>query len=83
MKELFDNDKFPVLNKKIDEIASLKGVANTAIAVAWILRHPAGIQVIAGTTKASRLKDMARATDISLTRKEWYEIYLAAGNKLP
>ncbi len=78
-----DNEKFPVLNKKIDEIAALKGVPNTAVAVAWILRHPAGIQVIVGTTNASRLKDMAKATDITLSRQEWYEIYLAAGNKLP
>lgn len=78
-----NHDKFPELNAKIDELAEKKGVPNTAIAVAWILRHPAKIQTIAGTTNAARLKDICKASDIELTRQEWYEIYKAAGNKLP
>jgi predicted oxidoreductase len=78
-----NNVKFPELNKKIDEIAEVKGVPNTAIAIAWILRHPAKIQPIVGTTNADRLKDICQASDINLTRQEWYEIYRAAGNKLP
>ncbi len=78
-----NNAKFPELNKKIDELAQEKGVANTAIAIAWLLRHPAKMQPIVGTTNASRLKDICKASTIDLTRKEWYEIYLAAGNKLP
>ncbi|MCM0648846.1 aldo/keto reductase [Clostridium swellfunianum] len=78
-----DNEKFPELNAKINEIASAKGVINTAIAVAWILRHPAKIQTIAGTTNSSRLRDICKVSEISLTREEWYEIYRAAGNKLP
>lgn len=78
-----NNDKFPELNKKIDEIAEIYGVPNTAIAIAWILRHPAKIQPIVGTTNANRLKDICKASDINLTREQWYEIYIAAGNKLP
>jgi predicted oxidoreductase len=78
-----DNDKFPELNKKINELAEAKGVPNTAIATAWILRHPAKMQVIAGTTNSERLKDICKASTIELTRQEWYEIYRAAGNKLP
>ncbi len=78
-----NNDKFPELNKKIDELAQEKGVANTAIAIAWLLRHPAKMQPIVGTTNVSRLKDICKASTIELTRQEWYEIYLAAGNKLP
>ena len=78
-----DNDKFPELNAKINEIAESKGVANSAIAVAWILRHPAKIQTIVGTTNASRLKDICKASNVNLTREEWYEIYRAAGNQLP
>lgn len=78
-----DNDKFPELNKKINEIAEDKGVTNSAIAIAWILRHPARIQAIAGTTNYNRLKDICRASDVELTRQEWYEIYRAAGNQLP
>jgi predicted oxidoreductase len=78
-----NNDKFPELNQKIDELAKAKGVPNTAIAVAWILRHPAKIQTIVGTTNAARLKDICKASTIELTRQEWYEIYCAAGNMLP
>ena len=78
-----DNPKFPELNQKINDLAKAKGVPNTALAIAWILRHPAKIQPIVGTTNASRLKDICKASTISLSREEWYQIYLAAGNKLP
>lgn len=78
-----DNPKFPELNKKIDEIAAKYGVSNNAIAVAWILRHPAEMQVILGTTNVSRVAKSAKGADVTLTRQEWYDIYQAAGNKLP
>lgn len=78
-----DNEKFPELNQTIDKIAEAKGVTNSAIAIAWILRHPAKIQPIVGTTSATRLKEIAKASTITLTRQEWYEIYRVAGNKLP
>ena len=78
-----DNDKFPELNEKINEMVKLKGVPNTAIATAWILRHPARIQPIVGTMNPGRLKDICKASQIKLSRPEWYEIYRAAGNKLP
>lgn len=78
-----NNDKFPKLNKELDELAAKYGVTNTTIAAAWILRHPAKMQLIAGTTKASRLAQICRAADITLTREEWYRLYLAAGHILP
>ena len=78
-----DNDKFPELNNKINEIAATRGVTNSAIAIAWILRHPAKIQPVVGTTNSQRLKDICKASQVQLTRQEWYEIYRAAGNKLP
>ena len=77
------NDKFPELNKKVDEIAEKYGVTNTTIAVAWILRHPANMQVLSGTMNVKRFEDICKATEINLTRQEWYEIYCAAGNILP
>ena len=77
-----DNDKFPELNEKLAEIADKYQVSKTTISVAWILRHPANIQVIIGTMTPSRIKECALATTINLTKKEWYEIYMAAGNKL-
>lgn len=78
-----DNKDFPELNMKVNEIAEKKGVTNTTIATAWILRHPAKIQTIVGTMNSKRLKDVCKASNVELSRQEWYEIYLAAGNKLP
>ncbi|OXS56320.1 aldo/keto reductase [Cohnella sp. CIP 111063] len=78
-----DNPKFPKLNAKIDEIAAKYETTNTTIAIAWLLRHPANMQPVTGTTNVERLKDCAKAAEIRLTRQEWYEIYLAAGNILP
>jgi len=78
-----DNPKFPELNQTINAIAKDKGVTNTAIAIAWLLRHPAHMQPILGTTSPDRVKDSCQASGITLTREEWYQIYLAAGNKLP
>lgn len=78
-----DNPKFPKLNKKVNELAAKYEVTNNAIAVAWILRHPAEMQVILGTTNLTRVAESAKGADITLTRQEWYEVYLAAGNKLP
>lgn len=77
------SEKFGALNDKIREIAEKYNVTDTTIAVAWILRHPANMQVLSGTMTLSRFEDICRASEICLTREEWYEIYLAAGNMLP
>ncbi len=78
-----DNDKFPALNEALAKIAEKYNASKTTIAFAWILRHPAKMQPVTGTTNLQRLKDCIKATDIRLTREEWYEIYRAAGNVLP
>lgn len=78
-----NKDKFPELNKVIDRLAESYRVSNSAIAVAWIARHPANIQTIIGTTNKQRVKDISRISEFRLTRQEWYEIYRAAGNVLP
>jgi predicted oxidoreductase len=77
------NAKFPELNQKIDEIAAKYEVSNTTIAIAWLLRHPAKMQPVIGTMNVDRLKECCKASEIDLTREEWYEIYRAAGNILP
>ena len=77
------SDKFPELNRKLDEIAGRYGVSSTTIAIAWLLRHPARMQPVIGTINIQRLKECCRASEIELTREEWYEIYRAAGNRLP
>jgi len=78
-----DNPKFPELNQKINEIAEKYNVSNTTIAIAWLLRHPAKMQPVTGTMNIQRLKDCCKASEIQLTREEWYEIFRAAGNILP
>jgi predicted oxidoreductase len=80
---LGDNDRYAKLNEVIDQIAEKYGVTNTAVAVGWITRHPANMQVILGTTNVQRLKDACKGSELALTRQEWYEIYKAAGNMLP
>jgi len=78
-----DNEKFPELNAKIDEIAAKYEVSNTTIAIAWLLRHPANMQPVTGTMNVERLKDCVKAAEIRLSHEEWYAIYMAAGNILP
>jgi predicted oxidoreductase len=77
------NEKFPELNQKIDEIAARYEVSNTTIAIAWLLRHPAKMQPVIGTMNVDRLIECCNASEIDLSREEWYEIYRAAGNILP
>ncbi|MEQ2465289.1 aldo/keto reductase [Niallia sp. Sow4_A1] len=77
------NEKFPELNQQINEIAEKYQVSNTTIAIAWLLRHPANMQPVIGTMNVDRLIDCCKASDVHLTREEWYSIYRAAGNILP
>lgn len=78
-----DNDKFPELNAEINKVAEAHGVSNTTIAIAWLLRHPANMQPVTGTTNIQRIKDCIKASEVKLSREEWYGIYRAAGNQLP
>ena len=77
------SEKFAALNAVLDRLAQKYGVTSSAIAVAWILRHPAGIQTILGSTNKRRIQEICKASGICLTREEWYEIYLSAGKQLP
>ena len=77
------SDEYPELNQKIRVLAEKYGVSDTTIAAAWILRHPANIQLVTGTASEKRLKEIIAACNITLTREEWYELYLAAGHPLP
>lgn len=78
-----DNENFPELNSKLGEIGEKYGLSKTGVATAWILRHPADMQMIAGTMNPEHLSDICKAADVVLTRSEWYEIYRAAGHFLP
>ena len=77
------NEKFQALNQVLDRLAFKYGVTPSTIAISWILRYPAKMQALVGTTNPKHLREVSQAANFSLTRKEWYEIYLAAGNDLP
>lgn len=77
------SEKYPELNKVLNEIAEKYGITVNAVAIAWILRHSAKMQAIIGTTNIERIKGIAKAPDIELTREEWYKIYLSVGKVLP
>ena len=77
------NEKFQALNQVLDRLALKYGVTPSTIAISWILRYPAKMQAVVGTTNPKHLREVSQAANFSLTRKEWYEIYLAAGNNLP
>lgn len=77
------NEKFQALNQVLDRLATKYGVTSSTIVISWILRYPAKMQAVVGTTNPKHLREVSQAANFSLTRKEWYEIYLAAGNNLP
>jgi predicted oxidoreductase len=77
------SDRYPELNESIDRLADKYSVPAEAIAVAWITRHPARMQVVLGTTTPERVAAAALGSDIPLTRGEWYELFRAAGYKVP
>jgi predicted oxidoreductase len=78
-----DRENFPELNVVLDELAAKYGVSASAIAVAWIARHPANIQTVLGTTNPERVKGSAAGADVSLSRQEWYRLFTSAGYTLP
>lgn len=80
---LGNNEKYPELNKTLEEISQKYDTTPTAIATAWILRHPANIQMIAGTTNTERMSEIIKGSEIRLEREEWYRLYLSSGHILP
>ncbi|MBP5180542.1 MAG: aldo/keto reductase [Clostridiales bacterium] len=78
-----DNPDFPELNDCLKTLGEKYNVSKSAIAIAWILRHPAKMQVIAGTMNPEHLKDLCAASNVDLTHNEWYQLYLASGKFLP
>jgi predicted oxidoreductase len=78
-----DRKNYAELNDALDELAKKYDVTPTGIAVAWITRHPANIQVVLGTTKPERVKESAAGSDIPLSREEWYRLFTTAGHIVP
>jgi predicted oxidoreductase len=78
-----DNPAYPGVNKVLQEVAETYNVSKSAIAIAWILRHPAKIQAVIGSMNSDRIRSISEAQNVKLTREEWYGLYRDAGNNLP
>lgn len=78
-----DNPKFPALNEKLTELAEKYGTTTTGMVISWILRHPANMQPIIGTVNTDRIRQIAAASDVTITREDWYALYKSTGKTLP
>ena len=78
-----NEEKYPELNAILNELADKYNVSPSGIATAWILRHPAGIQMIAGSTSRKHMQEIIDGSHVTLTREEWYRLYLAGDHILP
>lgn len=78
-----ENGENAELGKVILQMAEKYGTTDSGIAIAWLLRLPDKMQPIVGSTNLQRIKDIAKASEITMSREDWYKIYLAAGYKLP
>ena len=77
------NPDFDTLNRKLEELGADYGITSTAMAIAWILRHSARIQPVVGSVNAQRMQEIARAAQVTITRKERYDLYCSTGKSLP
>ncbi len=78
------HDVLVKLVELLDKMAAALGVSRTVVALAWLLKHPAGIIPIVGSCNPEHIRDAVRADSLELSRQQWYELLVAArGNKLP
>ncbi len=81
---VFIGDKnLPELNQLLESLADKYNTTPTGLACSWILRHPANMQIVAGTMNLERIEQIAKASTIKISREDWYSLYIAAGNQLP
>lgn len=80
---IFTSPDLQHLQTVLERLAGKYGVSQTAIATAWITRHPARMQVVLGTTRVARVGDAVAGAGITLSRPEWYELFKAAGYEIP
>jgi len=79
----FGNERYRDLEAKLEALSGAYGADSTALALAWVLRHPAKMQAVIGTMSTDRLASCAKAAQLALSREDWYALFLAAGNTLP
>ncbi|MGO3147535.1 MAG: aldo/keto reductase [Leucobacter sp.] len=80
---IFNHSELAKLQRVLERLAGEYQTTPTAIATAWITRHPAQMQVILGTTRAGRVCEAVEGANLTLSRGEWYELFEAAGYQIP
>ncbi len=78
-----NREKFPKLNDTLDKLSKKYDVTPSGIATAWILSHPAKIQMVSGSTNVCHLEEIFEGSKICLSREDWYRLYLDGGHILP
>ncbi len=80
---LFDQ-KNQKLFDLLEVVARSNETSPTAIAIAWLLAHPAKIMPVMGTNSLERIKSLSMACKVKLDKQSWFEIYeLANGQEVP
>ena len=70
--------------EELDAIAKERQTSRTVVALAWLMKHPAGIVPIVGSTDAANIREAAKADGFELSREEWYRLLEAArGERVP
>lgn len=77
------DESLPKLNAELNRLADKYEISPTALAAVWVLRHPAKMQIIIGSMNPKRIEQIAKSSEIKLSREDWYSLYMAAGNGLP
>ena len=71
-------------SKLVSELAASYGVSREAIVLGWLMRHPAGIQPVIGTTNSQRIAACTEAATLTLSREHWYQLFESArGQEVP
>lgn len=78
-----NNDNYPKLNQVLENLSKKYQTNKNAVALSWILKHPANIMPIIGTTNPEHVKDSLDALNFELTRQEWYDLYTSCDKPLP
>ncbi|MCK9246189.1 MAG: aldo/keto reductase [Anaerolineaceae bacterium] len=78
-----NNPLFPQLNSALEEVGAKYGLTKNGVVAAWVARHPARMQLIAGTMNSQRLREIATGMDMPISREDWYKVYMTEGRDLP
>lgn len=80
---IFSNEN-KKLAELLDDLAARRNTGRAAIAVAWLLAHPAKIMPVVGTNSPQRIRELSAAAEVDMDRQTWFELLAAAtGHEAP